>query len=255
MSQSPTDLLEGAVARNAAVVLSLPSAGMLRHHKSRFLCESPEGVWLESIPSEHPLIKDLIVASQACGVSFKLSDKKISFTTRLIRHDPEFRINGHTLLQAVLTERPTSVKAIQRRHNYRVKVSADAELMLRAWRIPEHQNLRDRPSQSAELAAKLRDLSVGGIGLLIGPRDGQAPKISEGERVRIALKRGDAEELLLEGRIRKCLPHPSGDGSIDTGVQFVKLQEGVQGRQILSELTKIVGGLQLEEVRRHRLGL
>ena len=41
-----------AIVRNAAVVLSLPSAGLLRHHKSRFLAETDEGFWVESVPAE-----------------------------------------------------------------------------------------------------------------------------------------------------------------------------------------------------------
>lgn len=254
MSQSPNELLDGAVARNAAVVLSLPSAGMLRHHKSRFLCEGPEGLWLESVPSEHMLIKALIDGSSPCGVSFKLSEKKVSFTAKLLRLETEFRINDHTVLSAVLTERPTNVKAVQRRTNYRVKVRVDSEVSMRVWRLSEHVHLRDRPPASCELQAKLRDISIGGLGLILPPRDGTPAKIIEGERVRVMLKRGESEELILEGRIRKCLPHPS-DGSIDTGIQFVKLQEGMQGRLILAELTRIVGTLQQEEVRRHRLGL
>jgi len=255
MSHNNSELLDGAVARNAAVVLSLPSAGMLRHHKSRFLCESPEGVWLESIPAEHLLINQLIDAAQPCGISFKLSDKKVSFAAKLLRLDPEFRINDHTVLSAVLTERPTNVRAIQRRTNYRVKVPVDASLSLRAWRIPEHAVLRDRPPANAELSTKLRDISIGGIGVYILPKDGEPPKAVEGERVRVVLKRDEGEELLLEGRIRKCITQNGGEGAIDTGIQFMKLQDGMQGRQILSELTKIVGSLQLEEVRRHRLGL
>ena len=43
-------VLEAAVARNSGIVLSLPSAGMLRHLKSRFLGDAPEGIWLESAP-------------------------------------------------------------------------------------------------------------------------------------------------------------------------------------------------------------
>lgn len=255
MSHNTSDLLDGAVARNASVVLSLPSAGMLRHHKSRFLCESPEGVWLESVVTETLLINQLIDAAQPCGISFKLSDKKVSFAAKLLRLEPEFRINEHTVLAALLTERPSNIKTVQRRNNYRVKVPVDAELRLRVWRIPEHAVLRDRPPASTELPAKLRDISIGGLGVHILSKDDQPPKVVEGERVRVSIKREDGEELLLEGRIRKCMTRAGGDGTVDTGIQFTKLQDGMQGRQMLSELTKIVGSLQLEEVRRHRLGL
>ena len=37
MAADNYDMLLDAIARNSGIVLSLPSAGMLRHHKSRFL--------------------------------------------------------------------------------------------------------------------------------------------------------------------------------------------------------------------------
>ena len=60
MAESTRDMLTLAVERNSATVLSLPSAGMFRHHKTRFLSEVSEGVWIESVPSEQALIDELI---------------------------------------------------------------------------------------------------------------------------------------------------------------------------------------------------
>jgi hypothetical protein len=42
MTEAKVDPLWDAVSRNAAVVLSLPSAGALRHHKTRFLAKSDD---------------------------------------------------------------------------------------------------------------------------------------------------------------------------------------------------------------------
>jgi hypothetical protein len=54
------------------------------------------------------------------------------------------------------------------------------------------------------------------------------------------------------------MKHPADAGnqpSIRAGIQFSELQGDIQGRQMLAQLTKIVGELQREEIRRFRMGL
>ncbi len=252
MAQVIPDILNQAIARNSAAVLSLPSAGMFRHHKSRLLNETAEGVWLESVPSERLLIESLITAGQPCGISFKSAEQRVSFTTKILKVESEYQFNESVVLPAVLIARPDEVKAVQRRNNYRVRVPADFSLTVRVWRIAEQFRLMDKPPSAAELTLILRDMSVGGIGLTLLPQDGQPPKILAGERVRVAIKSGSADEFIIEGRV-STLRNSAGQ-SICTGIQFLKLQDGVEGRQTLSELTKIVGALQLEELRQRRLG-
>jgi c-di-GMP-binding flagellar brake protein YcgR len=253
MSQATSDILSQAVARNSAAVLSLPSAGMIRHHKSRFLNETAEGVWLESIRAEQILIEGLIAAGEQCAISFKSADQKVSFTAKVLKLDPEFRINETTILPAVMIDRPAEVKAVQRRNNYRVRVPADMDLTARLWRIPERFRLIDKPPRTAELPLALRDISVGGLGVTLLPQNDQPPKILDGERVRVSIKAGAADELIIEGRVRTLR---GGDvNGIRTGIQFLKLQDGLEGRQVMDKLTRIIGAMQLEEVRRRRLGL
>jgi c-di-GMP-binding flagellar brake protein YcgR len=253
MSQATSDILTQAVGRNSAAVLSLPSAGMVRHFKSRFLNETPEGVWLESIGTEHPLIEGLIADGQSCGISFKSSDQKVSFTAKVLKLDPEYRINETTILPAVMIDRPAEVKTIQRRNNYRVRVPAEFELTVQLWRIPERFHLKDKPPRAGELALILRDISIGGLGVTLLPQDGQPPKILDGERLRVAIKAGADEELIVEGRI--CSLRAGEGPGVPAGIQFLKLQDGLEGRQVLDKLTKIIGAMQREEVRRRRLGL
>lgn len=255
MSQNAQDVLTEAVARNSATVLSLPSAGMLRHHRSRFLNETGEGVWLESIPTERALIEALITAAQPCGVSFKSGDQKVTFAARALKLDGEYRINADTVVPALLLQRPAEVKAVQRRNNYRVPVREDSDVRVRVWRIAEHVRLRDKPPRAAELAVALRDISNGGVGLTLMAKDGEPPKVLPDERVRVLLKYQDNDEFLVEGRMRSPRATPGKTDTIQTGVQFKKLQDGLEGRQTLTELTKIVGALHLAEVRRHRMGI
>jgi c-di-GMP-binding flagellar brake protein YcgR len=253
MSQATSDILSQAIARNSAAVLSLPSAGMIRHHKSRFLNETAEGVWLESIGAEQPLIEGLIAGGQPCGISFKSADQKISFAAKVLKLDPEYRINETTILPAVMIDRPAEVKTVQRRNNYRVRVPADMDLTVRIWRIPERFRVKDKPPRTAELGLMLRDISVGGLGVTLLPQDNQPVRILDGERVRVTIKAGGDDELIIEGRV--CTIR-NGDGpGVRTGIQFLNLQDGLEGRQVLDKLTKIIGAMQREEVRRRRLGL
>jgi c-di-GMP-binding flagellar brake protein YcgR len=254
MAENTRDILSEAVARNSATVLSLPSAGMLRHHKTRFLNETWDGVWIESVPNEQALIDELIASAQPCGLSFKTGDKKVSFASKLLKTEPAYKVNEGTSVAALLVARPAQVKAVQRRNNYRVGIQETAELRVKVWRIPEHARLKDKPNRMAELVVELRDISLGGMGVTVLPKDGEAPKVLPDERVRVLIRQGEGEELLVEGRMRS--PHAGTKAdTIATGIQFKKLQDGLEGRQILSELTKIIGTMNMEEVRRHRLGV
>ncbi len=91
MIPSEISLLQEAIARNMGVVLSLPSAGMLRHHKSRFLTEMDGGFLLEAPPAEHLLVEALITSKQSCGVAFKKDHNKIIFAAAIRARQPEYR--------------------------------------------------------------------------------------------------------------------------------------------------------------------
>src|SRR3954469_4780452 len=163
MASNNLDILKDAVARNAGIVLSLPSAGILRHHKSRFLSEFPDGFWVESVPSERPLVEELIRTEQPTGISFKSGTTKVVFATPILRLDLAYRVNEETQIAALLMQMPAEVKAIQRRHNYRVAVPAGTDMSVKVWRIPERAHLRDRPMAAQHVMCEVRDVSLGGL--------------------------------------------------------------------------------------------
>jgi c-di-GMP-binding flagellar brake protein YcgR len=257
MGDDGLDILRDAIARNCAVVVSLPSAGMLRHHKSRFLTQSDQAFWIEAPTQERVIIDDLIRNSAPVGISFRLAEKKCAFTTPILERNAQFQINSTTIVEAMLLRLPEKIHAIQRRNNYRVRVLQDSELRVRVWRIPEHFILRDRPTAALELSVQVRDVSIGGLGLRLLPKNDEPPKVLPDERLRLELRFRDDEPLILEGRMRYAGgPRSADDDSpVRGGVQFKKLEDNLEGRQALAALTKIVGELQREEVRRARLGL
>ncbi len=247
------DMLAEAIARNSAMVLSLPSAGMLRHHKSRFLSEQEGNFWVESAPDDRVLIDELIGTQAPIGISFKAQHKTVAFAVPIVSRNAEFRVNNETVLEALLLKYPENIKAIQRRNNYRVAIAKGTEFTLRMWRIPEHAYLKDRPLAAAELSVQARDLSIGGMGVTFLPKNNEPPKVLPGERLRIQMTY-NGEEMILEGRMLHPKPTDKPE-PIRGGVQFKKLEHDLEGRQTLASLTKIVGELQREEVRRMRLGI
>jgi c-di-GMP-binding flagellar brake protein YcgR len=240
--------LREAIARNSAAVVALPSAGMVRHHPTRFVAESPEGFWIESVGSEAQLVETLVAANSPVGVAFKNGQKSVTFTTPICGRQQQYRINESTTVDALCLAFPAQLRQQQRRQAYRVALPEDGEIAVRLWRIPEHAILRDRPSGTLEVAARLSDLSVAGLRANCRPgRDGEPAKLVAGERLRILLTHGQ-EEILMEGRAVHV--RSQTDNHVVTGVQFKKLDKDLEGRQTLSKLTKLVGQLQREELKR-----
>jgi c-di-GMP-binding flagellar brake protein YcgR len=253
MPANHLELLTEAVARNCAAVLSLPSAGMLRHQKSRFLSEDEKGIWAEADAGEFALIEELIVSEIPAGISFKSGQSKIVFATPILEINRQYAVNAHTMTPAVRLAFPDDIKTIQRRHAYRVRNFEGSGLAARVWRMPPRGYLLDRAPAAAEIITRFRDLSMGGMGVTFLGKDGAAPKVTTDDRLRVEIRVGETT-LLIEGRMR----HPSGPqrpGSISTGIQFKDMSNDIEGRQKASQLTRMLGDMQREEVRRARLGV
>ncbi|HWB53908.1 MAG TPA: PilZ domain-containing protein, partial [Tepidisphaeraceae bacterium] len=155
-------------------------------------------------------------------------------------------------VEAVLTQFPVEVKSIQRRSNYRVAIPEESDLRVRVWRLGPGVPVRDRPMAKQEVKAKLRDISLGGVGVVLEGEGDEPPKISEEDRLRISLKSGE-HELILEGRMR--YPNKLNGTTFRAGIQFKSLDKDLDGRQTLATLTRIVGELTRAELRRMRIGM
>ena len=253
MAEQITELLHKAIARNVGVVLSLPSAGMLRHYKSRFLSESDEGVMVEAPPGEQPLIAELIATAQSVGISFKQGAQKTMFASPVLRIISELSLNNQTKVYAILIGWPQGVKSIQRRSNYRVTITSDSEVAIRVWRINERALIETQPIAAQEITAEIRNLSTGGAGVRLIGKDDRPPIVSTEDRLRVQLTIRD-QVLVMEG----CMRSPTGgprDNFIIAGIQFKKMERDLEGRKSLTLLSRLVGELQREEIRRQRLGM
>jgi len=247
-------MLPAAIERNSGIVLSLPSAGVLRHLKSRFLGDAgAEGIWVEAPVNELPLINELLSTQKSCVISFKHELSKVMFHTPLVRFNGAFKVNAEMTLPALLVTHPTEMKVVQRRSNYRVNASIDETLSVRIWRMSPQAALTDRPITTAEVPATVRDLSIGGLGVTLKTTDAKLPKVSTEDRLRVLVSYAD-KEVLLEGRLTYLGP-TAAPGAFRGGLEFVPQQESIESRRAVTDLTKIIGELQRIEIRRFRMGM
>jgi c-di-GMP-binding flagellar brake protein YcgR len=253
MADDVQQQLQDAIARNTAAVLSLPSAGLLRHQKSRFLAVAEGGFWMECEPDQAPLIDELTRTEKPVAVSYKTGQLKTVFTCQVLGRDTQYRLNATTTCFAVRLKLPTEIKQMQRRQSYRVRVPEDFELRLEIWRIAPRWVLRDKPSNTQKVQAELVDLSTGGLGVFFIGENGEKPRVCPEDRLRILITTAETE-VLMEGQMR--FPLPGKDPSrVRCGLAFKAMEGDLEGRQNLAKLQKIVGELQRHEARRARLGV
>jgi c-di-GMP-binding flagellar brake protein YcgR len=252
MADKNAQILAQAVARNMPVVLSLPSAGMLRNYKSRLVGDLEGGILVQAPADETPLIGELIRNQTPCGVSLRCGTMTVVFTSCICRVESGWKMNDGLFVDALLLEYPKQIKAAQKRADYRVEIPRDTDVFLRVWRLGPHDDLKTEPMAATEVKAEIRDLSMGGVGVRLIGQDGQLPKICLEDRLRLELKY-EGQAMILEGWMRTPNTEPLVD-EIVTGIQFKKLQDDLEGRQKLAQLVRIVGELQRKELRMARKG-
>ena len=256
MPEDDLKLLRDAIGRNGGCVVSLPDAmGLLHHHKSRFLAEDGNGLWIESAHAQRELVEEMIRSTRKAGVSFRSGVTRYVFAVPILRREPDYQVNAGMIVEAMLVQQPTEIQPIQRRANYRATVFTDSELAARIWRIGRSAYLQDRPAAAQELPVRLRDISTGGIGVNFLAKDGEPPRIAPEDRLRIQLTLPEGEELIIEGRLRYPLKPVKDATELRAGIQFKQLNDDLAERQMIATLTKVVGEMQRAEARRVRLGI
>jgi c-di-GMP-binding flagellar brake protein YcgR len=253
MADKNLDIVLQAAAQNISAVLSLPSAGMLRNHKSRLVSEQDGGLILEAPAAESALLDELIRTETPCAISFRSGVFKVVFATRIRRFERDWQLNGHTKIDVVFVDMPAEIKATQKRSDYRVELPPGSELSVRVWRLGPGEYFKPQPSTTKEVKAELRNLSTGGIGVKLTGKDGQLPIICPEDRLRIEIKSSE-HAIIIEGMMR-APSVPPANGTIITGIQFKKLEDNIEGRQTMALLVRLVGELQREELRSVRMGL
>jgi len=253
MTDKSAQIVSEAIARNISAVLSLPSAGMFRNHKSRFICEIEGGILLQAPPDDQPLIKELLRTRSPCIVSFRHGINKVIFAAPIRKVTGGWKLNDQITVDGLLLEFPTDVKVTQKRSDYRVEIPPDCEISVQVWRMGASEAIADTPRTGSEVTAEIYDLSTGGVGVKFSGNNGEKPKICTEDRLRVGLT-FNGSMLLIEGRMRPPAVTPQGN-TIVTGIRFKPMEDNLEGRKMRAQLLRIVGELQRQELRSTKLGL
>ena len=254
MDDAQFSRLSDAVARNAAVALTLPSAGMARHYKSRFLAMSEAHVWVESISNEAVLLDEMIRGGKPIIVEFRAGENIVTFSSTVVAREKEHRLAGRAdvLVEALQLACPAELKSVQRRTYFRVRTKS-AEVSARVWRIGRNADAKAKLMPDQEVRTEIKDLSLGGMGVLFHGKEGHPARVVDGEDVRVEL-RSEQGVLVLDGRVR-CAATAGSGASKRAGIQWTAAEKTLQGRQTLTQLARIIAGIEREELRRSKLGL
>jgi c-di-GMP-binding flagellar brake protein YcgR len=253
MTDKNAKIVHDAVARSVSTLLSLPSAGMFRNHRSRFISDFESGILMQAPGSDRALIAELVRNKTPCMVSFRKGIYNVIFAAPIRRAEPRWRLNDHTMLDALLMEFPSEIKVVQRRAHHRIEIPPHTEIAVRVCRLAGDEDVNAEPPGDREVTAEVRDVSVGGIGVKLIGSDGKKPKICAEDRLRIVLM-FEGQGLVIEGQIRPPAVPPTGD-TIITGIKFKVLEDNLEDRRTSTRLLQIVGELQRRELRMAKLGV
>jgi len=247
------ELLREAIDRNTPITLSLPSAGMMRAHRSRLLALRDDAILLESIAGQADAIDAIIRTGDPVKVSFRADTQNVEFTTAVLERRRGHRLNAEVEIEALRVARPSNLKVVQRRATYRVAITPDTEVTFKCWRIGEQYDIltAETPPNATMMMIVVRDLSAGGMGGLWKRRMSEPVSLVANQRLRIEISSG-GNTVTLDARVRFLDDVPAPDTS-RIGIQFTIHPASLADRQKTTLLGKLIGDLQRAELRRMKL--
>ncbi|GIW75109.1 MAG: hypothetical protein KatS3mg104_0172 [Phycisphaerae bacterium] len=244
------ELLHQAIERNTPIVLALPSSSVIKPYRSRLLQISEDGIYLESVTGQEPMLDELIKSARPVTVAFRADVRRVEFSTPILQRLRDYKLNAQTIIEALVLKRPDEVKAVQRRADYRVSVPTDCDVHFRFHRITEQANIQDPPPSTAEMIIDVRDFSAGGCGGT-WKRKANDPKLVPEQRLRVQIE-SPVTSAILDARVRFVQPLQEPELA-RVGIQFMLNINSIPDRQKMMQLNKIFGELQRLELRQKRL--
>lgn len=244
------DLLQEAIARNTPVVLALPSAGITKSFRSRLLQITDEGILAESIVNQADAIDDLIRQKQSIHVAFRADTRRVEFEAKMLKRLRGHRLNAGTLVEAIVLEKPTRIKAVQRRSDYRVTVPGDCDIRFTVWRITEQADVMEVPPLTSTILIDIRDISAGGCGGTWRKRKDDPPNLADNQRLRVAVDSAHGQ-IILDARL-KFLENLHEPDRKRVGIEFAINPTSIMDRQKTVAINKLLSELQRLELRRKK---
>lgn len=243
MARSGIDSLRQKIERNGGAVLSLRAEDDVLHFKSRFLGGDEGGFWLQSPPHPSAPVRSALEAGATVGVSFRDGVDRMICLVRLLgleRRGLPARSSAAPV-PALRLSMPDEVRRLQKRGSYRVRTLGE-DLTLRVFCH------RDGGGGVEVPEATLRDLSLGGAGLVLrrAPAPEQAPVLVD-DTLSLHLQ---WMNLAVSLRGRVLFARQAGEGAFRVGVCFADLGRSKRASQVRQALSRLVTELQRREARR-----
>lgn len=250
MKDPGEQILRDSIARNIAVVLSAPADAPAAPRRARLLAEDSRGIWVEAPANHDETLKRLRTTGEPIAVSFRGGEQMVDFACPLLRREMAYRLSPTMTVDAMLLAWPTEIRLTQRRGSYRVRPSLDAKIGIRVWKIDIGWPYESEP-QEGDIKAEIRDISVGGLGIILKPTRGFEPTVEKGDRFRVELTVGNKPPMLTCGFLVHE-PQKLPESQLRIGLKFEGMDQTLPGRRTLVQIDNLVAELQRTEARRRR---
>jgi c-di-GMP-binding flagellar brake protein YcgR len=244
------EVLREAIERNTPVSIAVPSAGLMRQYRSRFVRAAGDTILLESVLEQSAAIDQLAKEGRPVTVMFRVDTQRVEFSAPVLERVRGIQLNADTLIEAIRLAWPTQIKAVQRRSDYRATVTAESGLSLKCWRVGEQYDLAAAPPAATLLTIDVRDLSAGGFGGIWKRRRDDPLTLADDQRFRVEVE-SPTGTAVFDARLRFLERLGTGDTQ-RIGVQFTLSPTNLQDRQKGTLLAKLITELQRQELRRKK---
>jgi hypothetical protein len=235
--QGQSSLVEAARSRTPAVLTYQTSSGWAMV-KTQFLDagDANESLCLELAVQPGRLEEPMPEIGQELGVSFRRGSRKCVFTACLTACETQPTPGGRTRTLLRVTW-PDAIQELQRRLYHRTPIPSGRFIPVDLWLA----RARETP-QAAPLAhrGRMLDLSAGGLSVEF-PLESR-PRWQEDDQLacRFAASAGRAIEVTA----RVTNYERRSDGRVRVGLQFMGLDAGDRGRQVLQQISGLTQQLQ-----------
>lgn len=221
MGQSKSYILERAIERKQPVTLSVSVDGTDFQFRARLLRRShstePLGVWAELIQGERRHLQTAIDMRVPVEATFMGSSVRVCFGTCILAREKNFTVADKIVIDALLLAEPAEIEDTQQRADRRFMIMDRSGITGRLFRSFGSSVRTKQYKDTAELSAKLWDLSRGGCSFVC-PFDGRLLSIRNdeylpvqisGQGLRVALAAHHVYTRMLSG------------SSLRVGLQFM----------------------------------
>lgn len=221
MGNSKSYILERAIERKQPVTLSVSVDGTDFQFRGRLMRRSepgePPGVWAELIQGERRPLQTAIDMRAPVEATFMGTSARVCFGTCILGRRKNFPVTDKMLIDALLLAEPAEIEDTQHRGDRRFMIMDRSGITGRLFRSFGSSVRTRQYKDTAELSAKLWDLSRGGCSFVC-PFDGRLLSIRNDEYLPVQIS---GQGLRVSLAARHVYTRMLSGSSLRLGLRFV----------------------------------